>query len=268
SRPCSSISTLVIAGGASGIWSSSATITWPPPRLSAARWRACSTMIQRIALAEAAKKWSRSDSDSGEPWVMRRNSSCTSTVGVNVDSLPYMRELARRRSSGYSASNTAPSCAGSPSRASASNLVMSVSDTPLSPRPVPSLWQDASSRHAPGQSRPHPQRVRQANAVARRSESVFRVPERAARRLFEPGVAHRFQRCDVGRGADEFDLRAKLRGDLLLHRHLVLFEHAPVGGDRLVATPQAQVGVAQFHAGVDLLRQLRDDLLEPRRDQR
>src|SRR3546814_3855521 len=35
------------------------TITWPPPRLSAARWRACSTMIQRIALAEAAKKWLR-----------------------------------------------------------------------------------------------------------------------------------------------------------------------------------------------------------------
>src|SRR5690606_25907701 len=55
----------------------------------------------------------------------------TSTVGVNVDSLPYMRELARRRSSGYSASNTAPICAGSPSRASASSLVMSVSDTPL-----------------------------------------------------------------------------------------------------------------------------------------
>src|SRR3546814_5315148 len=47
---------------------------------------------------------------------------CALPICVNVDSLPYMRELARRRSSGYSASNTAPSCAGSPSRASASNL--------------------------------------------------------------------------------------------------------------------------------------------------
>src|SRR5690606_38854540 len=39
-------------------------------------------------------------------------SSCTSTVGVNVASLPYKRELARRSSSGYSASNTAPRCPG------------------------------------------------------------------------------------------------------------------------------------------------------------
>src|SRR3546814_14063091 len=61
--------------------------------------------FRRIALAEAAKKWLRSASASGEPWVMRRKSSCTSTDGVNVDSLPYMRELARRRSSGYSRSD-------------------------------------------------------------------------------------------------------------------------------------------------------------------
>src|SRR3546814_13020907 len=72
----------------------------------------------------------------------RRHTRCALVTGVqtcalpilNVDSLPYMRELARRRSSGYSASNTAPSCAGSPSRASASNLVLSVSDTLRSPK--------------------------------------------------------------------------------------------------------------------------------------
>src|SRR5690606_11189491 len=269
SRPWSSISTLVSAGGASGIWSSSATITWPPPRLSAARWRACSTMIQRIALAEAAKKWLRSASASGEPWVMRRNNSCTSTVGVNVDSLPYMRELARRRSSGYSASNTTPSCAGSPSRASASNLVISVSDTPRSPRPFsPSLGTNASSRHARGQSAARGRRVWRVNASAR---GRLRVQERRRphdARLFEPGIAHRLQRGDVRRGAREFDLRAQLRGDFLFHRHLVLVEQALVGADRLVATAQAQVGVAQFHAGVDLLRQLRDHFLQPIRHQR
>src|SRR5690606_13002932 len=109
----------------SGMRSSSATISWSPPRLPVARRRACSTRIQRIALADAAKKWLRSLADSGAPRLMRRNSSCTSTVGVIVASPPSIRELASRRSSGYRASKTAPIRSGSPSRASASRRVMS-----------------------------------------------------------------------------------------------------------------------------------------------
>src|SRR3546814_20051408 len=71
----------------------------------------------------------------------------TCALPVNVDSLPYMRELASRRSSGYSASNTAPSCADSPLRASASDPVMSVSDPYAFPLADPAR---GTRSHLPG----------------------------------------------------------------------------------------------------------------------
>src|SRR5690606_21112660 len=148
SRPWSSSSTSVSWLRGPGTEVSSSTMTWPPPRLSAARRRACSTRIQRIARAEAARKWSRSDTDRPLPWLIRRNSSCTSTVGVMVDSAPRMREPASRLRSGYRASNTAPSFAVSPLRASASNWVMSVCCTS-----APTGSGDASSA-APADANP------------------------------------------------------------------------------------------------------------------
>src|SRR3546814_17139479 len=87
---------------------------------------------------------------------------------------------------------------------------------------------------------------------ARAQSLPWPLPRLFRASLFEPGVAHRLQRGNVGRGAGQFDLRAQLRGDFFFHRHLVLVEQALVGADRLVAASQAQVGVAQLPAGVDL----------------
>src|SRR3546814_5141741 len=75
-------------------------------------------------------------------------------------------------------------------------------------------------------------RVQRANASARRAVACSGASAPRDARLFEPGIAHRLQRGDVRRGTGQFDLRAQLRGDFLLHRHLVLVEQALVGADR------------------------------------
>src|SRR5690606_94805 len=221
----------------SGMRSSSATITWSPPRLSVARRRACSTRIQRIALAEAAKKWLRSTTDSGVPRLMRRNSSCTSTVGVIVASLPSIRELASRRSSGYSASNTAPSWPGCPSRASASSRVMSGSS---------GMRTTLAAGH-PGGKRTAPE---------------LRVPS------LHPGIAHGGDGGDVVGCLDAVDLRLQDRTELVLDRTDLLLHQVAVRGHGLFALAEADVRVTEFDRAVDAAGRVHHRFFQPGRDQR